>query len=50
METVSKANAFLTRHRLMDRWALGVMSALILIIGVTILRLTLPRTIKATMW
>ena len=43
METVSKANAFLTRHRMMSQWALGAMSALILIIGVTILRAYPPK-------
>ncbi|MGD1101493.1 MAG: GWxTD domain-containing protein [Terriglobia bacterium] len=35
--TVSKGDAFFTWHRVMSRWALGVLAALTLIIGVTIL-------------
>ena len=35
---VSKRDAFFTRHRVMSRWALGVLAALTLIIGVSILR------------
>jgi len=36
--TVSKRDAFFTRHRLMSRWALGVLAALTLIVGLSILR------------
>ena len=39
---VSKQHAFFTRHRLVSRWALGVLAALTLIIGVTILPASPP--------
>jgi GWxTD domain-containing protein len=36
--TVLKGDAFMTRHRLMSRWALAALGALILTIGLSILR------------
>ena len=39
---VSKRDAFFSRHRMMSRWALGVLAALTLIIGISILRASPP--------
>jgi len=38
--TVLKGDAFITRHRLMNRWALAALAALTLTIGLSILRAT----------